>query len=212
MTFTILPEPTSAVYPPPVELAKNLNLQLKKQKMQEYFGNFDPTYDIKPVEFKRYEVGFSTRPVILNVSFDEVNVTCNLDNYGYIYAVAVRKDDDLGRPSSFQISRGLSYRNIPIPSSYVEIDQKFVIFNLTVSYLDSDTDYNLYMTAGSAHPGYPDLMNDTSVIFVEFKTLKAPESKISINFRTQIEHRIRRQPEPKPSSSHNNLGSSTRIK
>jgi hypothetical protein len=37
------------------------------------------------------------------------------------------------------------------------------------------------MTAGSAHPGYPDLMPDANVIFLEFKTLKAPEKpKLSI--------------------------------
>lgn len=188
ITFTILAEPTSAVYPPPVELAKKLNWPSKKSKLLETFGNFDSTYNIEPIEFKRYDVGFSTNPTILNVSFEEVNVTCNLDNYGYVYAVAVRKDDDLGKPSSFQIANGLSYQNIPIPSGYAEIDEKFTIFNLTVSYLDSDTDYNLYMSAGSAHPGYPDYMNDTQVIFLEFKTPKEPESRLILIARTEIKY------------------------
>ena len=181
VTFTILAEPTSAVYPPPVELGKLLNRADKKQKVKDTFQNFDVNYNIVPIEFKRYDVGFSTKPQIVNVSFDQVNITCNLDNYGYIYAAAVRKDDDLGKPSSFQVARGLDYRNIPLPSNFVEIDQKFVVFSFTVDYLDSDTDYNLYMTAGSAHPGYPDLMPDANVIFLEFKTLKAPEKpKLSI--------------------------------
>lgn len=175
VTFTVLAEPTSPVYPPPVELSKLLNLPKKKERMFEAFSNYDKTYVIEPIEFKRYEVGFSVTPQIIGVSFDEVNITCNLDNYGFIYAVAVKKDDDLGKPSPFQISKGLDYRNIPLPSNYVEIDTKFVSFNLTVSYLDSDTDYNLYMSAGSAHPGYPDLMNENKTIFLEFHTLKAPE-------------------------------------
>ena len=168
-------EPESAVYPPPVSLASLLNRSDKKARMKAAFSNFDTDFIVTYIEFKRYTVGFSTNPAILNVSFNQVNISCNLDNYGFVYATAVKKDEDLGKPSSFQVASGLSYQNVPLPSNFTEIGQKFTLFNLTVSYLDSDTDYNLYITAGSAHPGYPDLMNDTSVIFLEFKTLKAPE-------------------------------------
>jgi hypothetical protein len=175
VTFTILPDPESSVYPPPVELAALLNREDKKIRMKAAFSNFDKSYIITPIEFKRYTVDFSTPPVVLNVSFSQVNISCNLDNYGYVFATAVKKDEDLGKPSSFQVASGLSYQNVPLPSNYTEINQKFMAFNLTVSYLDSDTGYNLYVTAGSAHPGYPDLMNDTAVIFLEFTTQKAPE-------------------------------------
>lgn len=143
--------------------------------MKAAFSNFDTSFVIQPIEFKRYSVDFSTKPVVLNVSYNQVNISVNLDNYGYVFATAVKKDEDLGKPSSFQVASGLSYQNVPLPSNFTEIDQKFVLFNLTVSYLDADTGYNLYVTAGSAHPGYPDLMNDTSVIFLEFTTPKAPE-------------------------------------
>lgn len=143
--------------------------------MKAAFSNFDTDYLISPIEFKRYQVGFSATPSILNVSFNQVNVSCNLDNYGFIYAIAMKIDDDLGKPSSFQVASGISYLNIPVPSNFTEITQKFTLFNLTVNYLDSDTTYNLYMTAGSAHPGYPDLMADSQVIFLKFTTPKAPE-------------------------------------
>lgn len=143
--------------------------------MKAAFSNFDTDYVITPIEFKRYQVGFSSTPTILNVSYNQVNVSCNLDNYGFIYAIAMKIDDDLGKPSSFQVASGLSYLNIPVPSNFSEITQKFTLFNLTVNYLDSDTTYNLYMTAGSAHPGYPDLMSDSQVIFIKFTTPKAPE-------------------------------------
>jgi hypothetical protein len=175
VTFTILADPESSVYPPPVELASWLNKEGKKARMKAAFTNFDSSFIVTPIEFKRYTVDFSTKPAVLNVSYDQVNITVNLGNYGYVYATAVKKDEDLGKPSSFQVASGLSYQNVPLPSNYTEIDQKFVAFNLTVSYLEADTGYNLYVTAGSAHPGYPDLMNDTSVIFLEFTTLKAPE-------------------------------------
>jgi hypothetical protein len=175
VTFTILADPESAVYPPPVQLASLLNKATKQARMKAAFSNFDTSFVVSPIEFKRYAVDFSTPPTVLNVSFNQVNITCNLDNYGYVFATAVKKDEDLGKPSSFQVASGLSYQNVPLPSNFTEINQKFVPFNLTVSYLDADTGYNLYVTAGSAHPGYPDLMNDTSVIFLEFTTPKAPE-------------------------------------
>jgi hypothetical protein len=174
VTFAILPVPTSAVYPAPVELANRLKLAVKKNRMKSTFTNFDSDFVINPIEFKRYQVGFSALPTILNVSFNQINVSCNLDNYGYIYATAVKIDEDLGKPSSFQVASGLSYQNIPVPSNFTEIGQKFALFNVTVNYLESDTTYNLYMTAGSAHPGYPDLMNDSMVIFLNFSTPKAP--------------------------------------
>lgn len=192
VTFTVLPEPTSAVYPPPVQLAALLNTENKKSLMKTGFANFDTTFTIQPIEFKRYEVGFSTSPVVLNVSFNQMNMSCNLDNYGYVYAVAVSKDRDLGRPTSYQIANGLDYQNVPLPSGMAEINEKFVLFNLTIDFLDADTDYNLYITAGSAHPGYPDLMNDTKVVFLEFSTLKAPESKHLADPRTQTQYRVLR--------------------
>jgi hypothetical protein len=175
VTFTILPDPESSVYPPPVELATLLNREDRKTRMKAAFSNFDKSFTITPIEFKRYSVDFSTPPVVLNVSFSQVNISCNLDNYGYVFATAVKKDEDLGKPSSYQVASGLSYQNEPLPSNYTEINQKFVPFNLTVSYLEADTGYNLYVSAGSAHPGYPDLMNDSSVIFLEFTTPKEPE-------------------------------------
>lgn len=175
MTFTILADPESSVYPPPVQLATWLSKADRQARMKAAFSNFDNSYTITPIEFKRYTVDFSTKPVVLNVSFSQVNISCNLDNYGFVYATAVKKDQDLGKPTSFQVASGLSYQNEPLPSNFTEISQKFTLFNLTVNYLDADTGYNLYVTAGSAHPGYPDLMNDTNVIFLEFTTPKAPE-------------------------------------
>lgn len=54
---------------------------------------------------------------------------------------------------------------------------------MTVEDLDSDTDYNLYVSAGSAHPGYPDYMKASNIVFLEFKTTKAPViPKLSLEF------------------------------
>ena len=54
---------------------------------------------------------------------------------------------------------------------------------MTVEDLDSDTYYNLYVSAGSAHPGYPDYMKASGIVFLEFQTTKAPViPKLSLDF------------------------------
>jgi hypothetical protein len=136
--------------------------------MSEVFSNFDNDFKIAPYNFERYEIGFSALPKILNVNSTFVNITANLDNFGYIYAVALSKSDDLGKPSPFQIASGLDYKNVPIPSGFVEVKTKFILYEFLITDLDPDTFYNLYLTAGSAHPGYPDLMKASSTIFLEF--------------------------------------------
>jgi len=151
-----------------------LNSDSKKAKMAQTFSNYDTSFVVSPYNFTRYEIGFSSDPVILNVTNENVTLQCNLDSYGWIYAVAVRKADDLGKPSPFQISRGIDYRNVPLPSAVKEVNIKFILYEMDIPDLDPDTDYNLYVTAGSAHPGYPDLMSEKKTVFLEFKTNKAP--------------------------------------
>lgn len=177
VTFTILPDPTTEVYPPPVQLAQWLSTARRQSMMVAAFPNFDTNYVIKPIEFVPYQVTYSTKAIVLNVSYNQANLSVSLDNYGYAYALAVPKDQDLGPPSSYQVSQGLSFQNIPLPSGAVAITQKFSAFNMTIDYLDPDTSYNVYLTAGSAHPGYPDLMNTSLIQRLQFTTLQAPPSK-----------------------------------
>jgi hypothetical protein len=102
-----------------------MNRPDKKKRMSDVFSNFDVDFKINTYNFTRYEIGFSATPKILNVTNSLVNITANLDNFGYIYAVALAKSEDLGRPSPFQIANGLDYKNVPLPSSQVLVNQKF---------------------------------------------------------------------------------------
>lgn len=164
-----------------------LNNDDKKAKLSETFSNFDSDITIAPYNFTRYDIGFSATPKTTGVNASAVNITASLDNYGYIYAVALAKDDDLGSPSPFQIANGLDYKNVPIPSGSAEVNQKFIIFDFTVKNLDPDTDYNLYLTAGNAHPGYPDYMSEANTVFLEFKTDKAAViPKLSLEFSMKL--------------------------
>lgn len=76
-----------------------MNREDKKIRMANEFSNYDTTFEIKPYDFTRYNIEFSSNPTYRNVTFNSVIVSCNLDNFGFVYAVAVRKSEDLGKPS-----------------------------------------------------------------------------------------------------------------
>jgi hypothetical protein len=78
-----------------------MNRADKKKRMKDVFSNFDSDYDIIVQNFTRYEIGFSATPLILEVNSTFIKISASLDNYGYIYAVAQTKTEDLGRPSPF---------------------------------------------------------------------------------------------------------------
>lgn len=103
-----------------------------------------------------------------------MTLSVKLDNFGIVYAVAINQSEDLGKPKPFQISRGTNHVNIKKKSSMIAINEKYAVFEFSVFDLDPNTAYNLYVTAGSAHPGYPDLLNDASTQILECKTLALP--------------------------------------
>jgi len=66
--------------------------------------------------------------------------------------------------------------NIPAPSASVEVSTPYTDFTLNVENLEPLTSYTAYIVGGSAHPGYPDLMSQSSVIAIQFTTSEPPKS------------------------------------
>ncbi len=126
----------------------------------------------------RYNIGFSVDPTLILITYFEVYVSIKLDNYGYGYGVVVKKNASMGKPKPFQIARGLDSFNIRQPNNSTTVTEKFVSYVLYIKGLEANTIYDLYLTAGSAHPGYPDLMSETLTQTIQFTTLMAPVGKI----------------------------------
>jgi hypothetical protein len=178
LALAIIPEPYSAVYPSPLDLAKKMNLAVTKTKMIGTYPTFDTSYVVPTTEFVAYTAGFASNPVITNITFSTMIYNVRLDNFGWIFCVCVKATQDLGKPSPYQIEHGTDVNNIPVPGTYIEITQSYTYFNVTVNHLDADTMYNLYVSSGSAHPGYPDLLNTNLTNIQAFSTLKSPPSKL----------------------------------
>lgn len=177
----VIAVPTSKVYPSPVKLIEKFIS--KKALLKQSFQTFADTFPLYYEEFQRYDVNFSSEPFINKFTNSTVQVVMKLDNYGWGYAVALKNSENLGKPSPYQIQRGLNERNQRKSFQAIKIDQKFKEFQLLIKDLEQNTDYKLYVSAGSAHPGFPDMMSDQMTVILSFKTLTTPETpKLSLEW------------------------------
>ncbi len=97
-------------------------------------------------------------------------IQTKLNNYGFVYAIAVNASEDKSKPTSYQIFKGYDSHNIPIATGKAEISQSYTYFSFDIPRLTPNTQYNVYISAGSVHPGYPDLISDKSIILMGIQT------------------------------------------
>lgn len=175
--------PESAVYPAPTALALLLNGDDRKAMLNSLLSNYDTTYTITSTEFTRYLPAFPVTPICSDISWDWAQIQGTLNNYGFIFVTMLKASEDVGKPSPYQIARGFNNKNIQNPAGSFEISTPYKDFNVNVTGLDPLTDYNVYVVAGSAHPGYPDLIKAESIKIITIKTLPAPVSKYFFKIR-----------------------------
>lgn len=169
--------PENEYFPAPTSLAASLNN--KTTELSARISNFDTTYTIPYSEVPRYKPRFIGNVVLMNYTYESATFSFSLNNYGwgYIIAIPASMDDNNTYPSPFQISRGYNQSNVPVDFyGFVEVTNSYTTFNITLDGLDSETAYNAYAAAGSANPGYPDLMEKKYVQKISFFTYVAPPS------------------------------------
>lgn len=170
LSFHVLATPDSEVYPSPLKLAKQLNEDDSKEYLEGKLSTYDSSYQIEPEEFERYIPVFSSTIDLVEVTETTATIKAKLDSYGWIFAVAIKKSEDLGTPTPYQIEKGYNFVNVEAPSASVEVSEKFEYFSFSFSGLDYDTEYTAYIVGGSAHPGYPDLMDSEDIESLDFTT------------------------------------------
>lgn len=184
LTLSIIPDPYSSVYESPLTIASYMNNSTVREKMYAAYPTYDKDFTIPTTEWQKYEAKFASDPAIYSelTTSSGTSFSVRLDNFGWIYSVCVKGTEDLGKPSPYQIQQGTDVNNIPRPGSYIEIKESYTVYNVSVNYLDADTSYNMYVTTGSAQPGYPDLLNTNSTVLITFKTAsKAIPEVLSLN-------------------------------
>lgn len=172
----IIATPESSVYLSPKNLALLLNV--RNDMLASRLTNFDSTFAITGTEFTRYIPAFPSTPTNPDLGSEWASLTASLNNYGYVFAVFLVASEDFGKPSPYQILHGFNSKNVKMASGSIEISETYEDFTMNVTGLEPETDYNVYIVAGSAHPGYPDLMASESVVMLTLTTLPPTISKI----------------------------------
>lgn len=168
LTLNIFSVTNSSNYPSPLKMAQLLNN--KTASLNSLLTNFDTTYTIPSSLFSIYVPSFVESPTVPTISQFSISIKAKLDNFGFIYAIALNASQDKSKPSSFQIYNGYDSGNLPCQAGWIEASEAFVYFTFDILNLTADTQYNIYITAGSVHPGYPDLILDKSIVLVAVQT------------------------------------------
>lgn len=95
-----------------------------------------------------------------------------LNNYGTVYGIAVPRSVNVTAavPSPYQIWHGYDSVNNAVVSASVVILQPNINYTLSFNLLTPDTVYDIYMTAGSNHPEFPDLLSGGATVSIEAST------------------------------------------
>ncbi|EGR31727.1 hypothetical protein IMG5_103280 [Ichthyophthirius multifiliis] len=169
-------------YPSPFDLIQSLNN--KYAQLKAVLPIIDINYQIVPNEFEIYYPSFVNNPQLINSIWNQANFTVRLSHPGWVFISCVSQDIQ-EYPSPYQIYAGLDNHNILAPNGKQEITAAYNYFNVTVNNLKPLTQYYAYVVGGSAHPGFPDLMNANKVFRIEFSTIQSPDGNLNI-YQIQI--------------------------
>ena len=178
LSFNILSTIDSELYPAPKNLGQLLNN--KTTELNARIDNLDTSYIVPSTDFIKYSPSFVSVPALYTFTYEYAVVSTRMDNYGWLYAVAVERESKTrskATPSPLQVSLGLDSQNLQVPAGAIEITKTYEFFYLTIKALKPETKYTLFVIGANAHPGYPDLMNDKFMRQIDFTSLKAPEKE-----------------------------------
>ena len=178
LSFNIISTIDSELYPSPKLLGQLLNN--KTVELAARIDNLDTSYTVPSTDFVKYLPSFVTVPAIYSFDYKSVIISTRMDNYGWLYAVAVERENSTRakeQPSPLQISLGLDSQCLPVPAGSVEISKTYQFFYLYIENIKADTKYSLYIIGANAHPGYPDLMDSKFIRQIDFTSAKAPEAE-----------------------------------
>jgi len=183
-SFYIVDLPTSDKYPKPIDMVEILSE--KSQYLAKMLNNFQNSEEVKGSEVTMEPCEFSVSPNINYTSYSSITVQSELLRSGYVYSVVVAKDQNYGVPSSYQIYKGTDSQNKPLLSKSSPANAG-VTLSTTFSELNFETEYNLYFTCSNNYPVFPDLLRDSKVVPLNFKTKTTPPpTPLNINSSTYL--------------------------
>lgn len=153
------------------------HLQECGQTLKAKIPTFDNNLDIDPVEFPYRPPRWRAQRPLIKLSLEGArfeNLWLDMPGTIYICVAYYVLETDVRPPTSYQISQGLDAANEPCLLPITTQESWVLLTNL-----QGDSAYNVFLTAGNAVPGLPDLMPDSEIQTFTFKLaiFKFPESQ-----------------------------------
>ena len=186
VTFYILDKIDTEVYPSPLVMIKRLAGY--QDEIQGKLNNFDERFKIRGSNVEVDACEFMEYAHVVNDTSDykNISVKASLKQEGFIYAIAVLETADPGLPFAFQVFQGNDGWNRPALMMHTNVSAG-VSQSLLFTQLNDNTTYNLYIICTNNNPGYAELLPDSKVISLSWKTdPKPPRSKFSIEMSNPL--------------------------
>jgi hypothetical protein len=91
-----------------------------------------------------------------------------------------------GVPSSYQIWKGYDSQNKEVKSAKVEVLEANLLYDFSFDLLEPGSVYSVYVTAGSNHPDFPDLLSEGAMVSIETATKDNEDAEASNGFLLNV--------------------------
>ena len=172
MNLILEPILTNPNFPDMLSHCQLLNTAEVKAYIKSKLSTFVDSNTLVLSKYPVYTPYMTKNPELVSESKSSLTFTSSLSNYGWIYAIAIGKtsEDSSSIPSPYQIWKGYDSKNAETKSLSVEILEPNLDYNFTFDQLNSSTIYEVFVTAGSNHPGFPDLLGSGGTVSLESAT------------------------------------------
>ncbi|CAD8123188.1 unnamed protein product [Paramecium sonneborni] len=174
--------PTTENFPSPYNMVAILNQRLIQ--LSKLVSNLDTSAKLEAQDFTPVYPSFMIKPSQVSSDFTTCTVQGTLDMVGVLFVISVKAAQDTASPLAQQVWWGYNSQNLAMPANWTQVTIPNQAYQIAIFNLTEDTDYNVYMIAGSAHPGYPDLSTDEKAVnLVSCRTkAKQPDTILDINW------------------------------
>mmetsp|Transcript_20202 Transcript_20202/g.17369 ORF Transcript_20202/g.17369 Transcript_20202/m.17369 type:complete len:201 (+) Transcript_20202:505-1107(+) len=168
-------QPLSTDYPSPLDMG--LLLDDKKDELQEKYADIDTSAEITASLFQRYTPSFTSSPSVAEKDYQKIVVSTGLTQDGYVIVGLIENNSGASiiTPTPYQIWKGLKAdcQEMDLKMQFrVATPGESELFEITG--VEPETTYYVAIIGGSIHPGYPDLMSESSIVVTEVTTDPLP--------------------------------------
>lgn len=149
-----------------------INTAEVKDYIKSKMSTFVATKTYSLTKYPVYTPFMVKNPELVEETKSSLSFRVALTNYGYIYAIAAPRSGNESStiPSPYQIWKGYDSKNSEVMAQRITVLEPNINYTFTFDQLNSSTIYEVFVTAGSRHPGFPDLLGSGNTVSIESAT------------------------------------------